>query len=303
MSRSIVRHHWIWGCFLVLIAIAATALAWPDQIKVPAETAKTARSIRVEKCAVMLLEESKLAFERPGILSTLAVREGDRVPEGQMLASLKDDVARAALAVAAATAVAAEVDIGYSESALKVAQTELQKIEEANHKIPGTVPNVEVQRAALTVDKSRFEVEKAKHNRTIALLKQDEAAAQLDTFRLEAPFDGFVTRVLLTKGTSVKQGDWLIELVGTKKMRVEGLLSLRDAALVKAGAAVSVQLDLADGRPTASAKSYPGRIILVDVKATPVDPKIRFWAEVDNVDEGLRAGLTATMTITTAPGE
>jgi multidrug efflux pump subunit AcrA (membrane-fusion protein) len=134
-------------------------------------------------------------------------------------------------------------------------------------------------------------------------LKRDEAAAQLDTYRLESPFDGFVTRVLLTTGASVKQGDWLIELVSTKKVKVEGVVSLRDAAIVRAGDAVSVQLDVPELRGAPGAKSYPGRIVFVDVKATPVDPKVRVWAEVDNVDETLRAGLMATMTITPAKGE
>jgi RND family efflux transporter MFP subunit len=303
MSKSIIRHRAFAGCILALFAIGATALGWPDPVKSPSDAAKSPRSIRVEKCTVLLLKEAKLAFERPGILATLSVQEGDRVEEGRQLAVLKDDVARAGVAVAAATAVAAEVDIGYSESALKVAQTELIKIEEANHKIPGTVPNIEVQRAALTVEKSRFEVEKAKHNKTIAELKRDEAAAQLDTYRLESPFDGFVTRVLLTKGASVKQGDWLIELVSTRKLKVEGVVSLRDASAVHAGDTVSVQLDVPELRGATGAKSYPGRIVFVDVKATPVDPKVRVWAEVDNVDEALRAGLMATMTITPAKGE
>jgi len=303
MSKSIIRHRAFAGCILALFAIGATALGWPDPVKSPSDATKSSRSIRVEKCTVLLLKEAKLAFERPGILSTLAVQEGDRVEEGQLLAGLKEDVARAGVAVAAATAVAAEVDIGYSESALKVAQTELIKIEEANHKIPGTVPNIEVQRAALTVEKSRFEVEKAKHNKTIAELKRDEAGAQLDTYRLDSPFDGFVTRVLLTKCASVKQGDWLIELVSTKKMKVEGVVSLRDASAVHAGDAVSVQLDVPELRGAPGARSYPGRIVFVDVKATPVDPKVRVWAEVDNADETLRAGLMATMTIIPAKGE
>lgn len=297
MSRSIVRRRWFWGCVMVLFAVTATALGWPDPVKSPSDAGKGSRGIRVDRCSVMPVEEAKLAFERPGILGTLSVREGARVQEGQMLAILKDDVARAGLAVAAETAVAAEVDIDYSESALKVAQTELEKIEEANQRIPGTVPGVEVKRAALTVDKSKLEVEKAKHNRNIAILKRDEADAQLATYQLEAPFDGFVTRVLLSRGASVKQGDILIELVSTKKVRVEGVVSIKDAALLQAGAPVTVQLDLPEARGAGPAKTYSGKLIFVDVKATPVDPKVRVWAEVENVDNVLRAGLTATMTI------
>jgi multidrug resistance efflux pump len=103
--------------------------------------------------------------------------------------------------------------------------------------------------------------------------------------------------VYLSKGASVKQGDPVIELVSTKKVRVEGYVAVGDLARVRRGSAVSVQLDAAEAGKEAAKQSYPGKIVFVDVKSTPAEHKVRVWAEVENVDNTLRPGLTPTMTI------
>jgi len=117
--------------------------------------------------------------------------------------------------------------------------------------------------------------------------KRDEAAAQLETYRLEAPFDGFVTRVHLVTGASVKQGDSIIELVNTSKVRVEGTIVAKDAALVRPGCQVEVQLDKPEevGARRQPA-SFQGESYFVDIaKVTAVGSKVRVWAEVENADK------------------
>lgn len=287
-----------------LIPIGGVALAWPDIEGQPAAVPKVTRPIPCAgPCHVKPLDEAVLAFERPGILGAIEIREGDLVQTGQFLASLQDDVAKATLAVAEETA-ASDIDIRYAAAAADVAVTEVEKILAANKRTPGTVPDVDVQRARLNAVKTALEVEKAKHTRDLNVLKRDEAAAQLATYRVEAPFDGFVSRVHLTKGASVKQGDPVIKLVSTRQMKVEGDVTLRDAALIKPGAKVSVQLMLPDVAGGEAAKAYPGKLVFVDVEVKQLsNGSVRVWAEVDNLDGMLRAGLTATMTILPSKGE
>jgi RND family efflux transporter MFP subunit len=270
-----------------------------DAAKAEAGTAKSGRPISCDgTCNVKLLDEAVLAFERPGILGAIDVQEGDLVKSDQFLAKLKDDVAKAAVDVAEATAEASEVEIKYATAAAEIAQTEVDRMDKANLKLAGTVPDLEVQRAKLNAVKTALEVEKARHTRDINVLKRDEAVAQAATFRVEAPFDGFVSRVHLTKGASVKQGDPVIRLVSTRKMKVEGKVGVRDAALLRAGMKVNVQL-ASEAAGGDAGKSFSGKLVFVDVETIPVTrpAAVRVWAEVDNVDNLLRAGLTATMTI------
>ncbi|HLJ11012.1 MAG TPA: HlyD family efflux transporter periplasmic adaptor subunit, partial [Planctomycetaceae bacterium] len=245
---------------------------------------------------VKLLDEVVLSFERAGILSLLPIREGDQVHEGQLVAMLKDDVARAALAVAEQEA-SSDVDIRFAQKASEVAQAEYDKIMEANRRFPGTVPDVEVRRARLAADKTVLEIEKATHTRAVHLLKRDEAAVQLETYKIEAPFDGFVTRVHFSKGASVRPGDSVIELVSTKRVRVEGYVAVSDLGAVRPGSKVSVRLESPDTSAEGAKISYPGKIVFVDVKSRPVEHTVRVWAEVENLENMLRAGLTPSMTI------
>jgi RND family efflux transporter MFP subunit len=244
-----------------------------------------------------------LAFERPGILGAIEIREGDLVTAGQFLAKLQDDVARATLAVAEETA-ASDIDIRYADAAVKIADKEVERMVTANKKSPGVVPDLEVDRTKLTAVKTALEVEKAIHTRDLNALKRDEAAAQLATYRVEAPFDGFVSKVHLTKGASVKQGDPVIRLVATHKMKVEGNAKLRDALMLRPGAKVSVQLTLPDTAGVDTGKSYAGKLVFVDVESRlEAGGSVRVWAEVENVDGMLRAGLQAKMTILPAKDE
>ena len=306
MRERCYRWDWgfRWGWILASIFAGAAATACSDGAEPSAtEATKSTRPIScVDACQVKPLDEAVLAFERPGILGAIEIREGDLVESGQFLAKLQDDVAKAALAVAEETA-ASDIDIRYADAAADIAVTEVERMVAANRKTPGTVPDLEVQRTRLTAVKTALEVEKAEHTRDLSVLKQDEAAAQLATYRLEAPFDGFVSRVHLTKGASVKQGDPVIKLVSTRKMKVEGQVTLRDAALLRPGAKVIVQLLLPEAAGGEAAKSYPGKLVFVDVESAPLSPSVRVWAEVENVDSMLRAGLTATMTILPSKGE
>ncbi|MSR59836.1 MAG: efflux RND transporter periplasmic adaptor subunit [Planctomycetaceae bacterium] len=246
---------------------------------------------------ITLLDQVTLAFDRPGIVSMIAPREGDQVEEGQLIAWLQDEVPKATLAIAAEEA-ESDVDIRYAEKAGEVSDAEHQKALETNRRFHDTVTEVEIERLRLAAEKSILEKESAEHRQAVNCLKRDEAQVQLDTFRIKAPFSGVVTRVHRKKGEAVRQGDQVLELVNTDKVRIDGVIHIRDMLRVKPGDEVTVYLDNPDIELEIEKRSFPGHIRFVDVKVEPVEQKVRIWAEVDNPDNILRAGLQhARMTI------
>jgi RND family efflux transporter MFP subunit len=292
-----MNDRWYQRICAFTMALAAAGTGWSAFGEpVAAQVSRAARTIAVKQCTVRLFDEVVLSFERPGILGEITVREGDVVEEGQFLAKLKDDVARAALRVAEIEA-ASDIDIRYAEAASGVAQAEYDKMVEANSKVRGAVADIEVRKARLAHEKTVLEIEKATHTREVHIAKRDEAAVQLATYRLDAPFTGFVTKVHLSKGATVRQGDPLIELVSTAKVKVEGYVSLSDLPFVKVGSKVNVQPDPEKSGAEAAARVYSGKIVFIDVKATPAINTVRVWAEVDNADNALRANLIVFMTI------
>lgn len=260
-----------------------------------APTEKRSQSIEIVKCAIRLLDEVTLASDRPGIISFVKPREGDTVREGDLVAGLQDDVAKATLAIAAFEA-ESDIEIRYSEKASQVAEVEHQKALEANRTVKA-IPEVEVLRLKLAAEKTLLELESARHKQAVSRLKRDEAQAQLDTLSIKAPFSGVVTVVHRAKGEAVKQGDQVLELVSTDKVRVDGLVDIRDVWNIKPGVEVEVRLDIAGAELEVEKQTFRGRLMFIDVRAEPVSQAVRVWAEVDNPDNLLRAGLFAKMTI------
>lgn len=294
-----MRDRWYcWGCVWAIFVAGAGASAWPGgDSTAAAQKPRAAKTITVDRATVKLLHEVVLSCERAGILGEVMVQEGEVVSEGALLARLKDDIAKATLAVAEAEA-ASDAEVLIAQKTSEVARVEYEKLEEANKKLPKTIPQVEVRRALLASEKTHLEIDKATNVREVHQLKRDEAKAQLDSYRIDAPFEGFVTKVHLSKGATVRQGDPVIELVSTKMVKVEGFVTLKDALLIRPGAKVSVQLDPAEVGAEAAKRTYPGRLKFVDVKSTPVVHTVRVWAEVENDEMNtLRKDLTPTMTI------
>ncbi len=252
--------------------------------------------IRLLHCRIHLKDHATLASERIGILGSVDLEEGDLVQKGQQVARLKDEVAKAVLERTEKEA-SNRVEIQYAQASFKVAYTEYQKALEANLDVPKSIPDIEVLRLHLAARRAELQIEQAQHRFAVTLLNAKEARAQLDTYRVEAPFDGVVTQVFKSKGEAVRQGDPILEIVSTKQVRVEGHVSVNEATNVKRGTCVQVRLDIPSGETDVKRETFEGQIVFVDVTTQPITGQVRVLAEVTNRDNILRAGLTATMII------
>jgi len=280
---------------LLVISIGGVRIretAWGAEPVVPAEH----RPIEIGHCRLKLIHEVVLASDRAGILDFVEDREGAPVVKGQQVARIKDDAAQASLAIVAKEA-ENDVEIRFSRKSSEVAEAEFLKSREANLSVPGVIPEFEVRRLKLAFERSILEIEQAEYRKAINEMKLNEARAQLKTFRVEAPFDGLVTRIHKQQGEAVRQGDPIVEIADTRHVRVEGYVNLRDSWQVQPGAAVAVQLDIPDVELEVEDLVFKGQVVYVDVKVQPVTGGVRVYAEVVNRGNILRAGLTARMTI------
>lgn len=262
----------------------------------PKPTAKPAGAVVIPGCWIKLIDEAALASERGGIIAQLDVREGTPVKSGETIVRLKDEIVRAMLATAEKEA-ESELEIELATVMREVAEAEHEKAVEANLNNPKTIPAIEVRRLKFAAQRAETEIKTATHKHELAQLKRDEVTAQLDLYHVDSPFDGVVTRVHLHRGEMAKQGEPIIEVASTRRVRVEGDIRLADVFRVKQGDPVTVNLDLPDVDLDVERQAFPGKIIFVDVKAAPPTGVVRVWAEVENPDNILRAGLTARMTI------
>jgi membrane fusion protein, multidrug efflux system len=278
-------------CLALLAAFVAPLLCAAD----PAS--KPAAPIEIGRCRIKLIDQVTLASDRSGIISYVEAEEGHEVQEGQKIAGLMDEVAAANLAIAQKKS-ENDVEIRFSTKAAELAQAEYDKALEANKIVKNAVPDIEVRRLKLAAEKSTLQIEQADHQRKLDALTRDQAQAELNTYRVKVPFDGTVTRVFKHKGEAVRQGDPILELASTRRVRVEGDLDIQHLTHVRPGCRVVVQLDIPEVDLDIEKETFEGRVEFVDVNVQPVSRQVRIWARVQNRGDILRAGLSTRMIIT-----
>jgi multidrug efflux pump subunit AcrA (membrane-fusion protein) len=268
-------------------------------------TKRQSGTIPASDCAIMLIDEAILASERPGIIAWCELQEGDPVFTGTRVASLKDGVAVAAKASAEHKA-SNDINERYQHFAWKLAQKELEIAEEANRKLPGTVPRLEIEKLILAAQRGELAYEQAKFEREASRKLLAESEEQLKTYTVLAPFDGIVSRVHRHRGEAVTQGAPIVKIISTARVKVEGFISPSDSYTTERNNAVSVQAVVDGKRVTWTDEDgmvrdrFLGHIQFVSAEVEPLLKKVKVIAYVPNIQGRLKAGLETTMTITPA---
>ncbi|MCE9630377.1 MAG: HlyD family efflux transporter periplasmic adaptor subunit [Planctomycetia bacterium] len=266
----------------------------------------------LERCLVSLIDEAKLSAGEAGLLVEMAVKAGDRVTAGQVIARINDDQpqmdklrAQAEHDQAIAKA-GSDVDVRYSQKAQAVAQKASEKAEQSHKNVPGSVTDVERDRLRLEWEKSGLQIEQAQLERTLADLAARAKDVEVKTADINikrrlvtSPLDGEVVDVQGNLGEWMQVGAPLAHIVRTDKLRVEGYVDAAkwDPEQVR-GKPATVEVTLANNRK----ETFEGRISFVS-PLVESGGDYRVFAEVPNrkspgSDEWLlRAGQTATMTI------
>jgi multidrug efflux pump subunit AcrA (membrane-fusion protein) len=272
----------------------------------------------IDDCRIRLVEQVVIASDRSGLLVALPFSEGERVAAASIVARMADALPAAQLRLAQAKA-SSDVIIRQHRVELEMAQTELQKSEEANAKAKASsrtviaVPELELVKLRLTIRKAELEIERATHELEVATKECALAQAEVDALQLKAPFAGIVNRCYRSVGEVIKPGDPVVEIVNPDKLRIEGRIPWAMLPLVQVGQSVRVspQLEPSSRKPgklksapqaplenhsaegSAETPSVSGVIGFIDATSDPVTHETRFWVEVRSGSAWLRPGLRA----------
>ncbi|ABC80958.1 efflux RND transporter periplasmic adaptor subunit [Anaeromyxobacter dehalogenans] len=199
-------------------AAAAAHLAAPERVRfAPRVTATGTLKAR---------QASVLAVSVAGTLERVAVRRGQEVREGALLAVLDTGAASAAVRQAEAAVAAARAQLALAEDAL--ARTERLRREEGASEAQAT--------------QARAQRDLAAAHLAAAQAQAEQARVHLSHHRLVAPFAGVVTRVPDGVGITVSPGVPLVTLVTTRELVLETSLTQSEAAELRPGARVAVSL-------------------------------------------------------------
>lgn len=253
------RGHWTLVTILLAAALVAAAVwYWTrpqpvsvvlqkiDRGRVEASVANT-RAGTVEAC-----ERAKMAPPTGGQVTSIAVREGDRVRTGQVLLSLWNEDRKAELKLAESELVASraktEEACALAESAEREAQR-LLKLQKsrlvAEDQIDKAMADAEARKAACRAGHAAEQQ---------SLARIDVARAALERTILRAPFAGIVAEV------NAKLGEYVtpsppgiptlpaIDLVGEQCLYVSAPIDEVDAPAIRPGQTTRITLDAFAGR-------------------------------------------------------
>ncbi len=265
-----------------------------------------------------IVETVNVPASQEGILRSLAVREGSVVNADDLLAEI--DSKRVALDLEEAQAQLEisrrrgenDVDIRYAQKSFEVAKAELDRAAHANSLVPGAVSASEIDHLQLIVEKSRLEIEQARHNFEIAKLsehldqlkvQQRELAKTQHTIR--APISGMVVALNFRAGEWVRVSDPVARIVRIDRLRIDDFVPLELGMAGLEDARVTFHPDLralqgaaaGAGAGAGAGAEFEGRIVFVHPEVNPVKAQLRIWAEIDNRDLRLRPGLQGRLTI------
>jgi len=204
-------------------AVAAKAAAPPDAASV-VPVAKAGRADLMNDLALTAefepFQQIDVMAKVAGYVRSITVDLGDRVREGQLLATLEipemeDELTKAAAAIDQTDAeiATASDELRRAEAAHDLAHLSYTRIGDVLKKEPGLVPQQEVDEARSRDLVAEAQVSAAKSNRRTAEQKARVARAEqgrLQTLHryttISAPFDGVVTKRYANAGSMIQAG-------------------------------------------------------------------------------------------------
>jgi multidrug efflux pump subunit AcrA (membrane-fusion protein) len=297
------------GLQIVLIVVGMIAGGCGRGMENTPQKAEVVQGLRVQKIqlqnvateleapgSVIAQSTAQVAARTMGTVLLVAVREGENVKRGQVLAQLDERELSAHRSAAQAASRGASAGVVQATKAVAAAQAQADVMKKTydryNYlKEQKSVSPQEFDEVAAKQEAARANLEQAK-----AALSQSEAGvAQAESearaaesvasyARIVAPFDGRVIRRSVEPGSLVSPGMPLFVVEDTSRYQLEATLPAEALAAVKKNTLARVQLD---GLPE---KSLMGKVAEIEAGADPTSHTLK--ARVDLPKEpGVQSGM------------
>ena len=216
-------------------------------------------------------ERAQVASEVDGVVTELAVDEGDRVEEGALLIAV--DPEKRALQVANVRAMQSD-----AQAALSEAERDAVRVRKLH--TSGIASDQALDKVETGLSRARSRVEAAHAELGVAERALRDA-------NVRAPFAGWIARRDVSRGEYVRTGQPLFELVALDPIEVEFSVAERDSARVAVGQQVDVQV------APYPEESFRGQVTVISPTLDPKTRTLRIKAQIANADGRLRPGLFA----------
>ena len=232
-------------------------------------------------------EEVVLRTETPGIVQRIAVREGERVRDGQLLVELKNDKQKIAVELSRSRVAKAAASVAETKVLLDNARKDLERAKIAGDALPRKDLEDRADQAARL--EANLDAQVAELAQTKEELKLREREL-LDT-QLTAPFAGTVTQIAVNRGDTLKPMETqVLELVALDRLYVELLLPSAQAQKISANQKVTLQVE---SEALGKIGQVEGRVYYINPKIDAASRTIRVKVSVPTLNGTVRPGMLA----------
>lgn len=231
-------------------------------------------------CLIKPHTAADVGASAPGVLARMAVKRGDLVTRGQVLAVLDSDVEEA-LARAAEARASAKAEIAVARATYDMTRKKVERMNSLNKLSYGAKLELELARGEMEVAAHR--VDQARERHQIASREYQVAQTQLDRRYVRSPIDGVVADRLVNVGERT-DGQPIARVIRLDKLRVEIVAPARLYGRLTTGMQGQVSTE------TAQPISLKAAIDQVDAFIDPASSTFRAQMIVDNANLSIPAG-------------
>jgi HlyD family secretion protein len=308
--------HWfrsprLWIVLLVALALVAGVLRWRMGPLVEVVEVRRADIVQSVVASGRLVTPARVALGSVlvGTVLRLEAREGAVVKAGQVLAVLKSDEQRAAVAQARGALAEAEARLAQlatqsgpvaeeglhkAEAGLRLARAEAvrtqslfdkgffsrSRLDEAQRTLKAAQADHDsavAQAVANRPQGAEYVLARSRREQSRAAL--EAAGARLANTEIRAPADGVVLKRLVEAGDVVAQGRQMFEMSVSGETQVSLLVDEKNLAFLQVGQAARVAADAYPGRPVPAEVFYIAPV--VDAQRGTVEVKLRVKSPAD----------------------
>ncbi|MBN9250694.1 MAG: efflux RND transporter periplasmic adaptor subunit, partial [Mesorhizobium sp.] len=149
------------------------------------------------------------------------------------------------------------------------------------------------ERLAKTGNLPKLQLDTARSALAAAKSQLDAAEAELARNEVKAPFNGVIDRVAVELGSAIMQGGEVATILSLDPIVARGEISERDLGYLKIGDTAKVRL--------VSGDVVEGKVRYISRDASAATRTFRVEIAIANADGAIPAGMTAEITLQTAP--
>ena len=199
------------ACLVVLVALPMAMAGDASKAKKPFRPSRDTRNSAEESAESALIEgftepyaDINMAASEMGTLANVAVKDGDVVRAGQLLANLDDAVLRASLEVAKA-GMSAKGELQSARTQLELKTVEHEKLTELFGRNHASQREIDRVKGEVRIAESRFQ--SVQEDLDVRRLEYARIEAQLKQRHIMSTIDGVVVEVLKDRGEFVSPSD------------------------------------------------------------------------------------------------